>query len=348
MGADRVFVTRPWRRAGIDRLRAAGVSVSVWSGPKQASPPREELLAGVRAADVLVALLTETIDASVLDANPRLLGVANYAVGFDNVDLQAATARGIPVSNTPDVLTDTTADLTWALLLAAARRVTAGDRLVRAGGYHLWSPGLLLGEDVSPGGDGRRKVLGIVGYGRIGRAVARRAAGFDMEVLAFRRRPEALRDDPIARPVGLQELLSRADFVTVHLPLTPATRHLIGRRELSLMKSTAVLVNTARGAIVDEAALAEALRGGRIAAAGLDVFENEPRPHPDLLELDNVVLLPHLGSASRATRDRMALLAADNALAMLRCERAPHCVNPEVYRSDAWRHRCRRRSDASA
>ncbi len=338
-----VFVTRRLPAAGLDVLSAAGVSYDIGQPDDEAGLPRAALLAGVRSADVLLCLLTEHIDREVLSANPRLLGVANMAVGFDNVDLVAATELGLPVSNTPGVLTDTTADLTWALLLAAARRLPEGEAYLRAGRYRLWGPNLLLGADVGPGGSGRRKVLGIVGFGRIGQAVARRAAGFDLEVLACDPAQPPC-DDPLVqgRFVELDELLEASDFVTLHTTLTPATHHLIGAAELARMKPTALLVNTARGPIVDEAALVSALRVGRIAGAALDVYEHEPELTPGLAELDNVLLLPHLGSASHGTRGAMAAMAARNALCHLRGEPAEDPVNSEVYDTDAWRARQRR------
>lgn len=337
----KIFVTRHIREAGLDMLRGAGASVEVWPGPADASPTRSEILAAVRSADVLLPLLTETIDAEILAANPTLRGVANYAVGFNNIDLDAATQLGIPVSNTPDVLTDTTADLAWALLLAAARNVVSGDALMRSGGYELWGPSLLLGEDVSRGGDCRQKTLGIIGFGRIGQAVARRSIGFDMRVLAFDPFQRAvIADSQIAEWANFDTLLGDSDFVSVHTLLTPDTHHLIGAAELELMKPTAYIINPARGPIIDEAALVRALNDGTIAGAGLDVYENEPAMAPGLAQLPNVVLLPHLGSATRATRDQMATLAASNALAMLRGTPAPDCVNPQVY--SAARYRARR------
>jgi glyoxylate reductase len=261
-------------------------------------------------SDAVLCLLTDRIDASLLERAPRLRIVANMAVGTDNVDLEAARRRGIAVSNTPDVLTDATADLAVALLLVAARRLCWGDRLVRGGGFTGWHPTLGLGADVTG------KTLGIVGAGRIGRAVAERMRGFRMEVL------------PHSRTSGppLDELLERSDFISLHVPLTPETHHLIGERELRLMRPHAVLVNTARGPIVDEAALVRALRGGWIAAAGLDVFEREPRLAPGLSELPNVALAPHLGSATVETRRRMAEIAARNIVAALRGEPIPHAV----------------------
>lgn len=314
-----VFITRRIPAAGEARLREAGVEFEVGQPIDDTPVPREVLLAGVRDHDVVLSLLTERIDREVLTANPRLRGVSNMAVGLDNVDCAAAEELGIPVGNTPGVLTDATADLAWALLMAASRHVAAGHRFMLEGRFELWGPEMFCGVDVGPGVDGRRKTLGIVGYGRIGRACARRARGFDMDVVACGRSldaPAAAREDGV-HWLALPDLLERADFVSLHCPLNDATHHLLGAAEFARMKSQAVLVNTARGPVVDEAALVTALRAGEIGAAGLDVFEREPVTAPGLLELDNVVALPHIGSATRATRDRMAVMAADNAVRFL-------------------------------
>jgi glyoxylate reductase len=298
------------------------------------------VLEAVRAADVLLCQLTEPIDREVLSANDRLLGVAQMAVGFDNIDVGTATELGIPVANTPDVLTDTTADLTWALLLAAARRIPEADAYVRAGRFRLWDPNLLLGADVGPGGSGRRKVLGIVGFGRIGSAVARRARGFEMEVLVHDPKPDVVEAfGPPVRYAELDEVVERSDFLSLHARLTPETTHLVGEGELRRMKRTAYLVNVSRGPMVDEVALVKALREGWIAGAALDVFENEPELAVGLTELENVVLAPHVGSASHDTRDRMAVLAAENALRYLEREAAEATVNPEVFQTEAYRRR---------
>lgn len=318
----KVFVTREIPRAGL-RLLEEMCQVTVNREDRVLT--REELIAGVKEADALLCLLTDTIDAEVMDAGPNLKVISNYAVGFNNIDVEAATARGIPVTNTPGVLTDTTADLAWALLMAVARRVVEGDAFTRAGRYKGWGPMLLLGTDVSG------KTLGIVGMGRIGQAVARRAIGFDMSILYYdvQRVPEA-ETRYNARFAELDELLRQSDFVTLHVPLLPETRHLIGARELGLMKKTAFLINSARGPLVDEQALVEALRRGDIAGAGLDVYEEEPALAPGLKDLPNVVLLPHLGSATWETRSKMADIAARNLLAVLKGEKPPACVNPQV------------------
>ena len=309
----RCFVTRELPGGAVERLRAEH-DVEVWCEPVPVPP--ERLAAEVAQAEGLLLMLSDRLDAQAIAAAPKLRAVANYAVGTDNVDLAAATARGVPVGNTPDVLTETTADLAFALMLAGARRLGDAERSVNAGEWRSWEPQGFLGHDV------HGAVLGIVGFGRIGRAVARRAEGFGMEVLHNSR----------SGGVPLDELLARADFVSLHAPLTDETRGLIGERELGLMKPTAVLVNTARGELVDTDALEGALRAGQIAAAALDVTDPEPLP-PDhsLLSAPNVTVLPHIGSASHATREAMAEIAVDNLLAALRGEQMAHCANPEVY-----------------
>lgn len=335
-----IFVTRRIPAAGLRILDQAGVRYAIGQSEEEQGLERGALLRAVQETDVLLSLLTEQVDRELLELNPRLRGVANHAVGFNNVDVAAATELGIPVSNTPGVLTETTADLTWALLLAIARRIPESEAYMRAGRFKIWTPNMLLGADVGPGPDGRRKVLGIVGFGRIGQAVARRAAGFDMDVVAHdpahRDRVEAF---PGARWAELDELLASADFVCLHPRLTPATHHLIDEARLRRMKPTAFLINVARGEVVDEAALVRALREGWIAGAALDVYEHEPAMAPGLAELTNAVLVPHIGSATQDTRDRMATIAATNALHHLRGERAPQCVNPAVYETDAWKKR---------
>ena len=337
----RVFVTRRLPGPALARLEEEGVEVRVGQDDEERGLSPDAVAEGARWADALLSLLTEPVGRDVLEGAPGLRGVANYAVGYDNVDVGAATALGVPVSNTPGVLTDTTADLTWALILAVTRRIVEADAYMRAGRYRIWGPGLLLGDDVSRGGSGRRKVLGIVGFGRIGQAVAKRAAGFDMDVLAHdpghRDRVEGF--GPPVRWGDFDEVVERSDVLTLHPPLTPETRHLVDADVLRRMKDGAYLVNVSRGPVVDETALVRALREGWIAGAGLDVYESEPEMAPGLAELDNAILLPHIGSASRATRHRMAQIAVENALHHLRGERAPNVVNPEVYETDAWRRR---------
>ena len=309
----RCFVTRELPGPALDRLRVAH-QVEVW--PERVPPPRAELERGAAAAEGLLSLLTDTVDAELIAAARRLLAISNYAVGTDNVDVDAATARGIPVGNTPDVLTDSTADLAVALMLAGARRLAEGERSVRAGEWRTWEPARMLGRDLN------RASVGIVGAGRIGRTVARRLEGFECRVMLAGRGDRA----------ALEILLRESDFVTIHCPLTPETRRLIGAAELGAMKRTAWLVNTARGPIVDHPALERALREGRIAGAALDVTDPEPLPadHP-LLTAPNLLVVPHIGSATHRTREAMAEIAVDNLLAALAGERMPHCVNPEVY-----------------
>lgn len=323
MTRARVFITRPIPAAGIELLREH-CEVDVFPGPMP--PTRAELLAGAAEADALLPLLTERIDEEVLQAAPRLRVIANMAVGYDNIEMAAATRRGIPIGNTPGVLTETSADLAFALLLAAARHIVAGADYVRAGRWQTWEPQLLLGQDV------HGSTLGIIGLGRIGQAVARRARGFGMRLLFHGGSDAAAAASLGAKRAPLADLLRESDFISIHTPLTEATRHLIDDAALRQMKRTAILINTARGPVVSPAALYEALTSGQIAAAALDVTEPEP-PAPDdpLLALPNCLIIPHLGSASVATRAKMATMAAANALAGLRGERLPHCVNEEVY-----------------
>lgn len=291
--------------------------------PHDRPATRAELLEAASQADALAVTLTERVDADVLDRAPCLKVVAVYAVGYDNVDIAAATRRGIVVTNTPDVLTETTADLAWALILAVARRIPEADRLVREGRWEGWAPTQLLGADVFG------KTLGIIGMGRIGRAVARRAAGFGMAVLYHTRHPLRHEEETVlhAKHFPLPQLLQAADIVTIHAPLADSTRGLIGKSELAMMRRSAYLINTARGAVVDEAALAEALEQGRLAGAGLDVYPHEPHVHPRLLALPNTVLLPHIGSATTETRVKMGLMVADNITAVLEGREAPNRVN---------------------
>lgn len=289
--------------------------------PSSAPPPRDALVAGAREAEAMICTLTETIDDALLALSPRLRVIANYAVGFNNIAIEAAKARGIVVSNTPDVLTEATADLTWALLLATARRIAEGHALVQSGEWRGWEPTQLLGLELTG------KTLGILGMGRIGKAVARRASGFNMTVLYHSRSPVPASSHSKAwRHVSFDELLSGSDVLTLHLPLTEDTRHIIGREQLRRMKPTALLLNTSRGPIVDEAVLTEAIRAGRLAGAGLDVYEQEPRVHPGLMGLPQVVTLPHLGSATLATRTRMGMMCVENVEAVLAGRPAPNAV----------------------
>jgi glyoxylate reductase len=309
----KVLVAREIPSAGLRLLEGFDVTVL-----RERPPGRDELLEAVRGANGVLSTATEKMDGEVMDAaGDGLKVVANMAVGYDNIDVRAARERGVVVTNTPGVLDETTADVAFMLMLAAARRLGEGERLLRAGRWEWWGPKQLRGIDVW----GKR--LGIVGMGRIGQAVARRAKGFGMEILYHNRsRKEDAEEELGARYLGLEDLLLESDFVSIHTPLTEETRHLIGAEELEMMKPEAVLVNTSRGPVVDEAALADALENGRIFAAGLDVYEEEPKVHPKLIELENVVLAPHIGSASIETRDRMATLAAENLRAVLSGEPA--------------------------
>lgn len=314
---SRVVVTGRVPDAAIEKLRAEH-EVDAWTGPE--SIGREELLRRVAGADAIVSLLTERIDGELLDAaGPQLKVVSNVAVGYDNIDVPACTGRGIVATNTPGVLTEATADIAFGLILMATRRLGEGERLIRAGQAWKWGMFFLLGSSL------QGKTLGVVGMGGIGQATARRAKAFGMDIV-YQSRSEidpAIAAELGARRVDLDELLTVSDVVSLHCPYGPATHHLIGAEQLAAMKSSTYLVNTARGPIVDEAALAAALRAGVIAGAGLDVFEHEPQVHPELLDLENVTLVPHLGSATVETRTAMAVLAADNTLAVLRGERPP-------------------------
>ena len=325
----RLFLTRLIPEPGYSLAHELFI---VTGGDKDEPLARERLLLGVQGSDAIISLLSETIDGVVMDAaGARLRVISNMAVGFDNIDVPAATARGVLVSNTPGVLTDATADLTWALILSVVRRVVEGDRMVREGRFQRWGPFLLLGRAVAGA------TLGIVGMGRIGQAVARRALGFDMRVVYTRTHgPLGSAEMPVGGRweyrATLEEVLREADIVSLHVPLDPSTRHLIGARELALMKPGSYLVNAARGPVVDEGALVEALTKGPLGGAALDVYEREPELAPGLVDLPNVVLLPHLGSATVETRGSMAELAVRNAIAAVRGEPVPHVVNPEVQR----------------
>lgn len=322
--SPKVFVTRQLPGPALEMI-GKECELEVWPGENP--PSFQSLCEKVSGIHGLLCLLTDRVDKRVLDAaGPGLKVVSNYAVGFDNIDVPEASSRGIPVGNTPGVLTETTADMAFALLMAGARRIVEGARFAEAGRWISWSPTLLLGADV------HGATLGIIGLGRIGKAVARRARGFEMDVIFYHPsvRPGTRLEN--ARAVELDELYKRADFVSLHLPLKPETHHLIGTEALEKMKSRAVLINTARGPIVDHEALFHALKKGEIAYAALDVTDPEPlqRTHP-LYDLDNCLIVPHLGSASHATRAQMGLMAAENLLAGLKGERLPNCVNPEVY-----------------
>ena len=324
MSKPKVFVTRVIPDKGLELVRDF-CEVDLWQ--EELPPSRAALMEHVQGIDGILALLTDKIDGEVMDAAGKQLKViSNHAVGFDNIDVQAATARNIPVGNTPDVLTDATADFAFALMMAAGRRIPEADRYVRAGKWKTWGPMLLLGTEM------KGATLGLVGFGRIGKAVARRASSFDMHVIYYDPTERESSSEFNATRVDFETLLKESDFISLHTPLTADTHHMINSEALSKMKSSAVLINTSRGPVVDLAALYDALKEHRIFAAGLDVTEPEPLP-PDspLLTLDNVVLAPHIASASQATRDKMAWMAAKNLIAGLKGERLPNCVNPSVY-----------------
>jgi len=328
MTKPRVFVTRSIAQEALDKIEQA-TEMEVW--PEELPPPYEVLREKARDAEGLLTLLSDRVDAALMDAAPKLKVVSNLAVGYDNINIADATERHIAVSNTPGVLTGTTADLAFALLMAAARRVVEADNYTRKGRWKTWGPKLLLGQDI------HNATLGIIGLGRIGIELAKRGRGFNMKVLYYdemRRSKEEERRIGVEYVPDLAKLLPRADFISVHVPLLPQTRHLIGAAEFALMKPTAVLINTSRGPVVDQRALYEALKSGQIFSAGLDVTEVEPIPPDDpLLTLDNVIITPHIASASFTTRKEMALMAAENLLAGLRGKTPPDCVNPKALRS---------------
>jgi glyoxylate reductase len=318
-----VFVTRKIPQAGLALLQDR-FAVNVW--PHDRPPTAQELIDNARGRDALVTLLTEKVDAALFAAAPDVRIVANVAVGFDNFDVPAATKAGVVLTNTPGVLDDTTADLAFALLLTTARRLVEGDKLMRSGRWSGWGIMQLLGHDV------HHAKLGIVGFGRIGRGVAKRASGFSMDVSYYDavRAPEDVERELGVRYVPFDALLRESDFITLHVPLIPETHHLMNAAAFSKMKKSAILINTSRGPVIDEAALVAALRQGTIAAAGLDVYEHEPKLSPGLAELENVVLLPHIGSASIATRSKMAEMAANNVISFFAGKTPPNAINPEA------------------
>ena len=316
----KVFVTRAIDPAALERLRAAA-AVTVWPG--EMPPPAPKLRAALVDADAVLSMITDKIDASVIAGAPRLRVISNLGVGVDNIDLEAATRAGIAVGHTPGVLTEATADLAFGLLMATARRIAEADRHVRAGKWRTWGPMTMLGRDV------HSSTLGLIGFGAIGQAMARRASGFGMRVL-YLKHPSSKRVAGAAA-VSLPRLLAESDFISIHVPLTPKTRHMISVREFALMKPGAILINTARGAVVDQRAMVAALKSGRLGGAGLDVTDPEPIAHRDpLLRFDNVVITPHIGSASIATRANMAAIAADNILAVFSGRLPRCCANKKV------------------
>jgi glyoxylate reductase len=320
MAKQKVFITRKIPKPGLDLIQEF-YEPEVWQFDDP--PSRNDLLNKVKGVDGLLSALTEKIDSVIMDLAPNLKVISNFAVGVDNIDVIAATNRKIPVGNTPGVLTDATADMAFALLLAAGRRIVEGELFVKEGKWKTWNPQLLLGADIVG------STLGIIGFGRIGKAVAKRAVGFDLRVIYYDPAEKPAFD---AKPVDLEYLLGHSDFISLHVPLTSNTRHMINEKTLKMMKPDAVLVNTSRGAVVDSAALYKALIGHRIFAAALDVTEPEPIPLDDpLLKLPNCIIVPHLGSASKRTRDQMSILAAQNLIAGLAGKQLPFCVNPQVY-----------------
>ncbi len=328
MTKPRVFITRVIAQEALDKI-AQATEMEVW--PEELPPPYEVLREKARDAEGLVTLLSDRVDAALMDTAPKLKVVSNIAVGYDNISIAEATKRHIVVGNTPGVLTGTTADLAFTLLMAAARRVVEADNYTRKGRWKTWGPKILLGQDI------HNATLGIIGLGRVGAEVAKRGRGFNMKVLYYdeiRRSEEEERQLSVEYIPELAKLLSSADFISVHVPLLPQTRHLIGAAEFALMKPTAVFINTSRGPVVDQRALYEALKSGQIFAAAIDVTEVEPiSPDDPLLALDNIIITPHIASASFTTRKNMALMAAENLLAGLRGKTPPTCVNPEALRS---------------
>ncbi len=323
MAKHRVYVTRLIPQNGIEVLKK---SCEVEVNPHDRPLTREELFEKVKGRDGILCLLTDRIDAEVYEAAQGVKGFANYAVGYNNLDVEEATKRGIPISNTPGVLTDATAEMAWTLLFAVSRRVIESDRFMRSGQWEGWGPLQYIGGDVTG------QTLGIVGAGRIGTAMALKSRGFNMRVLYT----DATRNDTLEQEVGaeqveLEPLLELADFVSIHVPLLPETTHLFGKEQFQTMKHSAYLINTSRGPVVNEAELVEALKNGEIAGAGLDVYEFEPNMAEGLKDLKNIVVTPHTASATKSSREGMARLAAENLLAMLEGREAPNCVNPQVY-----------------
>jgi glyoxylate reductase len=340
--SKRILVPWAMPEIGEEVLKKSKAEVTFLHGPKGELPNLKELMEAAQKADVLIPRGTQAIPRKVMMVNPNLRGIANYGVGYDNIDVVSATELGIPVTNTPGVLTETTADLAWVLLMATARKIPQAHNYTLSGQWRGPGGKVFMGQDIGPGGSNRAKVLGIIGFGRIGQAVMRRSRGFKMKGVAY---------DPFMKQVieqtrgveyrELDDLLKESDFVTLHCPLTKETHHLIGKGELDLMKPTAILINTSRGPVVDEKALVSALKKGKIAGAGLDVYEKEPKLSPGLSKLENVVLLPHIGSLTKDTREQMAVVAAKNAIAMLRGKRPPNMVNPEVFESPEYLRKLR-------
>jgi len=332
----------PWAMPGIGRevLRKSKAEITFLHGPRGELPAPKEIMKSILGAHILLPSAFQFVPKKMMVVNPNLLGIANFGVGYNNIDVTSATRLGIPVSNTPGVLTETTADTAWALLMATARKIPQAHNYTLSGEWKGPGGKVFMGLDIGPGGSNKPKVLGIIGFGRIGQAVRRRSRGFRMKVIAY----DPLKKEEIEKTKGVEyrelaDLLRECDFVTLHCALTKETFHLIGKREFDLMKPNAILINTSRGPVVDEKALVSALRKGKIAGAGLDVYEKEPKLAAGLSKLENVVLLPHIGSATADTRGQMAILAAKNTVAMLQGKRPPNLVNPEVFDSAQYLRR---------
>lgn len=324
MSKPKVFVTQNIPQAGLDLLMK---ECEVFVNTEDRVLSKGEIMERLKGMDGMLCLLTDEIDGEIMDAEPNLKVISNYAVGFNNINVDEATKRGIPITNTPGVLTETTADFAWTLLMGIARRLVEADKFTRAGKFKGWRPRMLLGSDIYG------KTIGIVGMGRIGQAMARRAKGFNMNILYYDEyRPDAKLEKELGITyVPFDELLQKSDYVSIHVPLMESTHHFIGERELKLMKKSAYLINSARGPIVDEKALVKALKEKEIAGAGLDVFEDEPELAPGLAELDNVVIAPHIASATVETRSKMATMAAEGCLSVLKGEKPVNLVNEDVW-----------------
>jgi len=319
----KVFVTRKIPEPGLKLLRKK-YEIDISSHNRVLS--KKEIIKGLKGKDGLLCLLTDVIDKEVISSEPDLKMIASYAVGYDNIDVNTATSLGIPVSNTPGILTDATAEMAWALLFSASRRIVEADKFTRAGKFNGWDPMLMHGQDI------QNKTLGIVGAGRIGTTFALKSKGFDMNVLYVGNKQNKILGEKLnAKKVKLDDLLKKSDFISLHVPLNDSTNHLIGEDELKKMKKTAILINTSRGPIIDEKALIKALKNNWIFAAGLDVYENEPTVSKDLLKLNNVILQPHSASATTSSRSNMAIMAAENMIAGLSGKIPPNCINPEVF-----------------
>jgi len=321
----KIFITRKIPKKGIELLLSKGYEVDINQYDKSLST--KEIIKELKNKDGLISLLTDNIDEEIINSEPKLKMIANYAVGFNNIDIETATKKRIPVSNTPDVLTDTTAEMAWALLFSVSRRIVEGDKFTREGKFRGWDPMLMLGQDIS------NKTLGIIGTGRIGTSFGLKSKGFKMNILYFdEKRNEKLEKALNAKKVGKSELIKKSDFISIHLPLNKSTFHFIGPKELKNMKNNAILINTSRGAIIDEEALAKALKENWIFGAGLDVYENEPVLNSKLLVLNNIIIQPHSASATFKTRSNMAIIAAKNMIEGLNGKIPTNCVNKQIFK----------------